>query len=185
MRRSLLIVAVALLGCAYGAEVSYSNSIKMLYASPTDSKVIGKLLPTSKVEILEKTGDRVKVKIEGFVQKGKEQAIYFVEGKRILVAAFKKADMPELKVEKKGDWDQVSLVTYTTNSDFEADLKPMMERAAKMYSENCSMCHALHDINDYNANQWPSVFKSMVNRTGIEKNDRFLITEYLQKTTKK
>lgn len=185
MKRTLLIVGIALLGCANATEVAYSNSVKMLYSSPTDTKVIGKLLPTSKVEVLEKSNDRVKVKIEGYVQKGKEQAVYFVEGKRILVAAFKKSDMPKYEVTKKGDWNQVSLVAYTENTNFESDLKPMMDKAAKMYSENCSMCHALHDINEYGANQWPSVFKSMVNRTAIDKNDKFLVTEYLQKTTKK
>ena len=47
------------------------------------------------------------------------------------------------------------------------------------------MCHALHNINEYNANQWPSILKSMLSRTVMDKKDRFLVSQYLQKTTTK
>lgn len=33
-------------------------------------------------------------------------------------------------------------------------------------------------------NQWPSMFKSMAMRTGIDKKDYYLVIEYLQKHTK-
>lgn len=184
MKRTLV---VALFACSLlnAEQIVYPTVVKSLYKSDTDKSVIGRVLPTSEVKILEKKGNRLKIQLEGFVQKGKEQAIYFKEGQRILVAAFKKGSNPEYKVLKAGDWSKVNAVVYMDEGDLEKELKPMMDKAAKLYSENCSICHSLHPVNEYNANQWPSVLKSMVDRTAIEKKDRFLVTEYLQKTTTK
>lgn len=47
------------------------------------------------------------------------------------------------------------------------------------------MCHALHNINEFSANQWPAMLKAMIDRTAIEKEDRFLVEQFLQKTTTK
>lgn len=185
MKKVLLFMA---LGCAistFASEVVYPTVVKSLYENKDATNVIGRLLPTTKVIVVEDMGEKLKVELSGFVQKGKEQAVYFSEGKRILVAAFKKGKNPSYKVLKEGAWSKVSFTTITDKGDFEKELQPMMDKAAKLYSENCSMCHALHPIDEYNANQWPSVLKSMVNRTAIEKKDRFLVIEYLQKTTKK
>jgi trimethylamine-N-oxide reductase cytochrome c-type subunit TorC len=43
------------------------------------------------------------------------------------------------------------------------------------------MCHSLHEVNHYTANQWPSLFQSMISRTPIENDDVWMITQYLQK----
>lgn len=184
MRKTLIVTLLAC-GVLNAEQIVYPTVVKSLYKSETDKSVIGRILPTSEVKILEKKGDRLKIQIEGFVQKGKEQAVYFKEGQRILVAAFKKGSNPEYKVLKNGDWNKVSAVIYTDDGDLEKDLAPMMSKAKTLFNENCSICHAIHPVNEYNANQWPSVFKSMVDRTGIEKKDRFLVTQYLQKTTTK
>lgn len=183
--KKALVLTLLTCGLLNAEQIVYPVVVKSLYKSDTDKSVIGRILPTSEVKILEKMGKKLKIQVEGFVQKGREQAIYFKEGQRILVAAFKKGANPKYKVLKDGDWAKVSVVAYTDEGGFENELKPMMDKAAKLYSENCSICHALHPINEYNANQWPSVLKSMVDRTAIEKVDRFLVTQYLQKTTTK
>ena len=53
-----------------------------------------------------------------------------------------------------------------------------------IFEQNCSMCHSLHHTQEFSANQWPSMFKSMAMRTGIDKKDYYLVIEYLQKHAK-
>lgn len=185
MRKKLLILPFMLFSYLNASEMVYSDIVKSLYASKDDKTVVGRLLPTAPVKILEKDGNILKIEIQGYVQDGKEQAIYFSEGKRILNAAFKKNANIERKVLEDKEWDKVSVIAYTEDGNFVQDVKPMIDKASKLFSENCSMCHALHSIDEYNANQWPSVFKSMLGRTAIEKQDKFLVIEYLQKTTTK
>ncbi|CZE45815.1 hypothetical protein [Campylobacter geochelonis] len=173
-------------GTIFASELAYPNTVKSLYLNPADKSPVGRLLPTAEVKILEHSGDFVKIQIQGYVQGDKTQAIYFSKGPRILNAAFKKnSGIKEKVLEKDGEYSKVSVEAYTTKDGFEKELKPMMDKASALFSENCAMCHALHEVNEYTANQWPSVFKSMVDRTAIDKNDRFLVEQYLQKTTTK
>lgn len=183
MKKILLFVFAC--AFAFANEIVYSDVVKSLYADKSDKKAIGRLLPTAPVEILEKDGDMLKIKIEGYIQDDVSKAIYFSEGKRILTAAFGKNAAVDVKVLEKGAWSKVSVEAYTDDKDFYKELKPIMDRAAGIYTESCSMCHALHSINEYNANQWPSILKSMLSRTVMDKKDRFLVSQYLQKTTTK
>lgn len=60
----------------------------------------------------------------------------------------------------------------------------MLDRAKQTYQESCSICHHLHKESQYNPNQWPLLFKSMLSRTPIDKKDEWLIIQYLQKASK-
>lgn len=184
--KKIVIFSILAFGMSlFASQTLYPNVVKSLYKNKGDKSAVGRLLPTTELKVLAKKGDWLKVQIDGFVQKGKEQALYFSQGTRILVAAFRKSSIPKYKVTKKGKWDKVSVVLWTKDVDMEKQLKPMMKRAAKLYTDNCSMCHKLHEPDEYNPNQWPSMFKAMADRTGIPKKDRFLVIEYLQKTTTK
>lgn len=187
MKKILLLVCIA--SCVFASEISYATKVKSVYLSPDDTKVAGRLLPTNAINILEDGKKLVKFEIKGFQNPSSPNIIYHNDGTRILALAFSKTSKPDIKVVKSGKdgaWNEVKVVAYTTKGDFEKDLNPMFEKASNLYKSNCSMCHALHDINHYNANQWPALFRSMVDRTPIEKDDRWLVIEYLQKhTTKK
>ncbi|ASM35976.1 cytochrome C [Campylobacter sputorum] len=188
MKKVLLVLT--LLACGlFASETVYSNKVKSVYLSPNDTKVAGRLLPTNAINILEDGKKLVKFEIKGFVNPASPNIIYHSDGVRILALAFSKTSKPDIKIIKTGKdgaWNEVKVVAYTTKGDFEKDLKPMFEKASNLYKSNCSMCHSLHDVNQYNANQWPALFRSMVSRTPIEKSDHWLVIEYLQKhTTKK
>ncbi|WP_086233546.1 hypothetical protein [Campylobacter devanensis] len=60
----------------------------------------------------------------------------------------------------------------------------MLDRAKQTYQESCSICHHLHKESQYNPNQWPSLFKSMLSRTPINQKDEWLIIQYLHKASK-
>lgn len=188
MKRVLLTIAL-LATSLFAKDAVYSTKVKSVYLSPNDTKVAGRLLPTNAIEILDDSGKFAKFEIKGFQNPTSPNIIYYSDGTRILSLAFAKTAKPDIKVVKAGQngaWNQVSAVAYTTKDDFVKEVNPMFEKASGLYKNNCSMCHALHDINQYNANQWPSLFRSMVGRTPIEKDDHWLVIQYLQKhTTKK
>ena len=85
---------------------------------------------------------------------------------------------------KSGKWDKVSLEIWADKKEFAKDNQAMLAKAKEQFTNNCGICHALHREKEFNANAWPAIFKSMVDRTGIEKKDRWLVIEYLQKNAK-
>ncbi|MDY3113503.1 MAG: hypothetical protein SOW25_04155 [Helicobacter sp.] len=189
MKKLLLILALC--GILSAKDSTYASAVKNLYLESTSTKVIGKLLPTTKVEVLEKSGDRVKLLVKGYVlDDGKEPAaLYFVPNKRILNAGFSRGSgvvfktLSSKEVEGK-KYNELSAEVWSENSDLSSDLNAMLKKAKGLFEENCAMCHRLHPTKEYTANQWPSMFKGMALRTSIEKADHQLVIQYLQKNSK-
>lgn len=183
MIKKIMVTAVVA-STVFAGDISYATQEKPVYLDADSKKVSGKLLPTNAIEVLEEVGDRIKFKIEGYQHPDTGNVIYFTNKARIFSLAFSRTSEPELKIvdDSVGEgWNIVSVEAYTTKGNLEDELDPMFERASELYSNNCSMCHSLHAVDHYNANQWPSTFKSMLDRTPIQKKDVWLVTQYLQK----
>lgn len=179
-----VLMSVCCTASLFASEVVYSTVVKPVYMNANDTKVSAKLLPTNAIEILEKKDGKVKFSIKGYQNPETPNIIYYSNGQRILALAFSKTAKPDIKIEKagkNGSWNEVSTVAYTTDGDFVKDVKPLFEQSNKLYSENCSMCHSLHSIDHYSANQWPALFKGMLPRTPITKEQSWMIIQYLQK----
>lgn len=184
MKKSMIVGCILFSQALFSGEIMYATSVIGISDSQ-NSSISGKLLPTSKVQILEKVGDKIKFKVQGFVKDGATNAVYFVPNKRILVTAFaKKNNYKFEKIATKDGWDEVSVIGYAKNENFTKDLDGLYKKAKATYTENCSMCHPLHPENEFSANQWPSMIKSMVNRTPMSKDQNFLVVQYLQKHAK-
>lgn len=183
------VFAVSALLCASAfAAPQYASAVKPLYADATSTKAVGKLLPTAEVEVLKEEGNRVLVSISGYQDAGKP-AIYFAAGKRILSAGFDGKAGIEFKkngsvVVDGATYEKVTATVWTDKSNLTPELAPLFAKGKELFSQNCSMCHGLHAEKEFSANQWPSMFKSMAGRTGIDKNDYQLVIEYLQKHAK-
>lgn len=191
MKKSFLLLSTSLFCvCLHASETMYAGSVKNLYESQDSTSKKGRLLPTSKVKVLDNTGEKVKIQLEGYRKSGTSNAIYFVQGKRILVAGLSKSGKFEVEVlstnkdEKNVTWEKVALTAYTKKDNLVKELSPLYTQAQELYKNNCSICHPAHPEHEFTANQWPSMFKAMVNRTAIEKKDWYLITQYLQKHAK-
>ncbi len=111
----------------------------------------------------------------------------FNDHQRILVVAFAKNTPLEFKskeASKVGKWDKVRLEVWADKKDFVSSDAQLFSHAKELFTNNCGTCHALHATHEFNANAWPSIFKSMASRTGIDKKDHWLVIEYLQKNAK-
>lgn len=166
----------------------FATEVSPLYSNYQDTKVIGKLLPTAEVKILQKKGNWVKVQISGYQDENKP-VLYYTAGKRILNAAFdSKAGISFKKIKtqkiegKDYTWSEVE--AWMDEKYLSDKLQPLLNQAKSLFEQNCSICHGLHKPKEFSANQWPSMFKSMAGRTGIEKKDYQLVIQYLQKNAK-
>lgn len=182
-----LILASLLVSSTLSASILYPTDVKPVYLTPDSKDIAGKLLPTNGIDVIEESGDKVKFSLRGFVNPAASNVIYYSNGERIIALSFAKTKTPKYEIIKKGEtgkWDEVKVIAYTTKDNLEKDLKPMLDRAKQTYQESCSICHHLHKESQYNPNQWPSLFKSMLSRTPIDKKDEWLIIQYLQKASK-
>ncbi|ECP6018397.1 cytochrome c3 family protein [Campylobacter coli] len=173
--------------CLWAKEIAYTDEVVSLYLNKDDTKVTGRLLPINAFEILKSDKDRVLIKVDGYVNPKAPSVIYFNDSQRIIVAAFSKntkLNFSQTSAGKNGKWDKVSLEIWADKKDFAKDNKEMLSRAKNLFAENCGICHALHPEKEFTANAWPAVFRSMADRTGIDKKDRWLVIQYLQKNAK-
>lgn len=179
------IILSAIVACAaFGAGMNYTDVVKDVYADANSAKSIGRLLPTNAVEILQTSGDRAQIKVKGYQNPAVSNVVYFADGARIISVAFAKTapfDIKVIKEGKNGKWNEVETTVFVQKDGFSADVNAMFAKADKMYKESCGVCHALPQTTHFNANQWPSLLKSMIGRTAIEKKDEWLVIEYLQK----
>ncbi|AWK62447.1 putative cytochrome C-type haem-binding periplasmic protein [Helicobacter cinaedi PAGU611] len=186
--RAMILVSMAF-AYSYAGDVKYASKVKSLYKDGSD-KVVGRLLPTAQVEVLEQKGDKVLLRIEGYAQADKQVALYFVPNRRILNAGFSKNADVEFKItksfkesESKQEWVKASVELWSENADLVESVEPLYKEAQELFG-NCSVCHALHPPKEFNANQWPSVVKSMKSRVGYDSNQEYLVSQYLQKNAK-
>lgn len=183
----ILISIVACISLCLAESSSYSDEVLSLFLSKDDSKASGRLLPTNAFSIIKDEGNRLKIKISGFINPKAPSVLYFSDSKRIMVAAFAKNTKLNFinKVEgKNGKWDSATIEAYIDKGQFASDNKAMMTKAKELYMQNCGICHTAHKESEFVANQWPATFRSMADRTAINKKDRWLVIEYLQKNAK-
>ena len=167
----------------FGVDM-YSESVKDVFLDPTSAKSIGKLLPTNAVNIIQTSGDMVKLSVKGYQNSEVANVIYFSSTERIIAVAFAKTAKPEIKLIKKGEngkWDEVEAIVYTKKDGFTSDINSLFSKAQTLYKESCGVCHALPQTTHFKANQWPSLLKSMIGRTAIGKDDEWLVSQFLQK----
>ncbi|MBS9782807.1 MAG: cytochrome C [Arcobacter sp.] len=171
----------------HSSEIMYSSLVKDLFTTSDTSSSKGRLLPTSKVKILNKTKGLVKIQIEGYRKANIPYAIYFVKGNRILLAGLRKDAKFKFKILETSEdedgvkWEKVSFEAFTKDKNLTKDLDFLYAKAKSIYYENCSMCHSANRIDQFSPNQWPSIIKSMITRTSMTKEEKYLVTQYLQK----
>ncbi|TQR30938.1 cytochrome C [Campylobacter sp. MIT 99-7217] len=185
--KKLCLLLLASISFAFAKGELYSSEVISLYLNKDDTQVHGRLLPTNAFELVKTEGNRVLLKISGFVNPQAPFVLYHNSTQRVMVAAFSKNSKLNFatKIPANGTkWVYTSIQVWADKQEFVKDTKEMFAKAQNLYQENCGICHTAHKENEFNANQWPATFRSMVNRTGIDKKDHWLIIEYLQKNAK-
>lgn len=184
-----MVFMATMLAYVHGGEIKYASKVKSLYKEG-DNKVVGRLLPTAQVEVLERKDNKVLLRIQGYTQLDSQAALYFAPNRRILNAGFQKnigVSFKNLEVfkesETKQEWALASVELWSEDSNLVANVDELYNEAKDLFA-NCSICHALHPPKEFTANAWPSVIKSMKSRVGYDNDQEYLVSQYLQKNAK-
>lgn len=154
--RKLAIVCGVLCAMATLHAAQYATEVKNLYVDSKDSKVVGKLLPTTEVQVIKKENARALLAVQGYADANLNLAVYFVPGKRILSVGLTKDSGIVLKkqssVQADGKtYNKVKIEAWSEDDALSDDINGLLAQAKDMYEQNCSMCHGLHSVKEYTA----------------------------------
>ena len=160
-------------------------------AAKNDGKAAGKLLSATEVSVLERSGDLLKVRLEGWQQDKVDRVIYALRGQRIFEATLSKGSTDAIKrltTEKDPDtdlvWHKMEIDGWVTSKDLVSDEDKLWNYAEELYGASCATCHSRPDPGHYLSNQWIGVLKSMKRFVSIDKEQYRFLQKYLQLNAK-
>ncbi len=147
----------------------------------------GTLLPATALNVLERSGDALKIRIDGWQQEGVRPAVYALRGKRIFEAGLSgdmvdrlKESEPETDPDTGIVWRKVSLEGWVKKESLVANLAPIWDYGSEMYVANCNTCHKAPEPDHNLANQWNGVVEAMSRFVTIDKEQNRFLVKYLQ-----
>ncbi len=152
-----------------------------------DGQKAGRLLPLTRLEVLEDSGDWAKVRVKGWQQIGAERVICAMQGRRIFSAALNKGALdavthgePILDPDTELSWQPVQFEPWIKKGNFLADKSLLNTYGSELHAATCGGCHAQTPATHFSANQWIGGIKSMGTRVTLNKNDSRFLLKYLQ-----
>lgn len=169
----------------------YVLKTKSYYGSEDDAKAdqdaIGDFLAATHLKVLERKGDLLKVRADGWQQDQVDRIIYELRGQRIFSATVKKSAVDE--VERHGTetdpdtdlvWHQVSVEGWVDRSDLIDDIDALWDYGAEMNNASCGICHSMVPPEHLLANQWIGTLKAMSRFLTLDKEEYRFLQKYLQ-----
>lgn len=179
------------------AAPSASSGAKTLFAIETTpfhaerpageaGKGDGSVFPLTRVKLLERDGDMLKVELSGWVQEGVKRLLVAAKGRRIFELSMteKLAGTVTLgDADQDPDtglsWQTGTIAGWVKASAFTADEAGLSAYGAEMASAACGACHSQPQPGHYPANQWMGIIKDMKDGTALTAEDvRFLQSYY-------
>jgi hypothetical protein len=127
--------------------------------------------------------------LDAWTQQGADSTLFAAEGQRIVLATLAdETPRPRVLATAKDDygnvWNEVELSGFVQQGGLTSDQGIVWAQAQALYSKRCSACHALHRTNEFTANQWPTILKTMTKSAALQPDQAVLITQYLQTHSK-
>lgn len=194
-RSSWIIVALCILsgpgllsGTAHAAVQAFAKQGAKLFAGSAGGTSIGSIMPGTPLNTAgsQASGHRLKVSITGWFAEGYSQTVYKAPDLHIVMITLAGKPSGNLKIlGKKQDsygttWVHATITGWTPTSRVTRDVGTVWAAAKKIYDARCSSCHALHAPDQFTANQWPGVLKTMARNASLSESQRVLVTQYLQ-----
>ncbi len=182
---SFLLLAAAPARTGTGTNL-YATATAPLYADPAGHKTEGSLTPGTAVATTGPAAQAlVPVAVEGWSQEGDASTVFAAPGQRIVLAELASGTpAPKVLATRKDAydnvWNQVKITGFVAATALVADQNTVWAQAQKLYSTRCSACHALHNPNEFTANQWPKILGTMAKNAALQPAEAALVTQYLQ-----
>ncbi len=173
------------------ASTLYPISEKPIFSAASEvdpnGRGDGRLLAATKLDVLDREGDALRVRVEGWRQQGVDRAIYEVMGHRIFAVALSPAATDGVNVQETMvdeatglTWERVSHDFWVSDDDLIADVEALWDYGAEMNQASCSTCHTLSPPSHFLANQWASILKSKERFLSLDKEQTRMLQKYLQ-----
>ncbi|MGF1788815.1 NapC/NirT family cytochrome c [Photobacterium swingsii] len=165
-----------------GTEVVYPLQV-------TPMGDFGTVNPATPLTVLAENDQTRTVRIDGYQMAGAEKVIYMGEGQRAVLAMVSEQGQQALTTGEYNEdaygnkWRPVSLEAQI-DTPVLASTEPLWSYAEQLDNVYCSTCHAKIPTNHFTVNAWPSVAKSMGDRTAISAEDLEILTKYFQYNAK-
>ncbi len=185
-----LLVATFAAG-AYAAPVQYtSEPVQINRTAKAD--YLGKIAAASPVTVLQKQGQKVKVRVEGWTLVEYPTQIFSAPGVRIEYASFDENNVVKTnpkageKVVQGNKWVKATAEGWIDARTLTSDLNGLWKKGAARHQQACSSCHAAPQPDHLTANQWASTLPERGGRVGHTRAGvNALMFKYLQTHAKK
>jgi len=147
----------------------------------------GKIYPLTKVKVLERKGDYLKLEVNGWMQEGVNRLMVAAMARRIFelsmndkLATTVKLGTPQVDPDTTLSWQQGSVIGWAKTAAFTADITALGAYGAELASAACGACHSQPQPDHLPANQWIGVIKEMKDGTALGAEDVRLLQAYFQ-----
>lgn len=168
-------------------DQQYLDQMSEIHAAPDTKDRPGRVFVATPLTVLEQRGDWAQVSISGWTQADAERVVYAAPGIRVMTAALPKTAVKDLIFSDQitdpdtGQvWTRTELRGWLHQPVLQPEQSLIWDRAEPLFAKRCTACHQRRIPHHYTANQWTSHLKVMGPRTGLPKEDQFLIRTYLQ-----
>jgi len=187
LRRILLVsIVVATGGVAEAAASEMFTKQRVDLQAQDGSAKIGDVAPGTSVQVLAEHGATIEIEVEGWSVKGAPSLVFAEIGQRILQARLAAVGQSHRTVVKQAEdddgytWEQVRVTGNMNATSLVPDVASVWNSARQIFSQRCSSCHALHRPEEFTANHWASIIRTMAFRAALSDDQADLIAKYLQ-----
>lgn len=185
------ICAALFSGALFAAPVQYTTQKVEINAKPS-SDYLGTVDIATPVTVLEKKGNKVKVRINGWTLTEYPSQIFSDAGVRVEYAGFdeesavKFTDKSARRTVQDNEWVQASAQGWIDAKVLTQNVESLWKKGRARLAEACSSCHAAPKADHFTANQWASQLPVKGGRAGHSRaGDNELMFKYLQTHAKK
>lgn len=178
-------------GALLAAPVQYTTEKVEINANPS-SDYLGTVDIATPVTVLEKKGNKVKVRINGWTLTDYPSQIFSDAGVRIEYAGFdeesavKFTDKSQRRTVQENEWVQASAEGWIDAKALTQNVQALWQKGQARLGEACSSCHGAPKADHFTANQWASQLPVKGGRAGHSRaGANELMFKYLQTHAKK
>lgn len=151
----------------------------------------GAIAAATPVKVLAVEDGALKVEITGWQRGSSARTLYARPGKRITTVTLSAAAAERAEAlrtvtdpETEQEWTEVRLTVWTGAGGYAAGLGTLWDYGARVYDANCSLCHAAHPPEAFDANAWIGKMNAMRRLTRLDEEEGRLLLTYLQSHAK-
>lgn len=147
----------------------------------------GELAASTAVTVRMANADHLELELTGWQREGSPDLLYQRQGVRVPAATLSDAAVARLEPlrtmtdEETGfEWTEMRLRITAAAQPFVATIDPLWRVAARIYDDNCSLCHALKSPRSIKPDDWIGHLNTMKRYTALNGDEVALLRSYLQ-----